>query len=176
MALRSELMPPKLDEKLVLKLTSLSEEIDCGERDLTEHMVLEFNQLASTSFDFLDFQGIYGGQDHDTWVRKVLYEPYIKPVPDVTTDELVEMMRRVMECDGAEHEVDFWLFMLEAVCVKVVVVSCLTDLLLGVSLTIQIHMVRQLPAADSSSPALWIPTLSHRVDLFTLLQRSSILP
>ncbi|MBF8775226.1 hypothetical protein [Pseudomonas fulva] len=113
MALRSELMPPRLDEKLVSKLTNLSEEIDCGERDLTEHMVLEFNQLASTSFDFLDFQGIYGGQDHDTWVRKVLYEPYIKPVADVTTDELVEMMRSVMECEGAEHEVDFWLFMLE---------------------------------------------------------------
>ncbi|MFK3769234.1 hypothetical protein [Pseudomonas putida] len=113
MVLRSVLMPPKLDEQLVSKLTGLSEEIDCGKRDLTQHLVIEFNQLAATAFDFLDFQGIYGGQDHDTWVRKVLYGPYIKPVADITTDELVEMMRRVMECEGAEHEVDFWIFMLE---------------------------------------------------------------
>jgi hypothetical protein len=113
MDLRSELMPPKLDEQLVSKLTELSEEIDCGRRELTEHLVVEFNKLATTAFDFLDFQGIYGGQDHDTWVRKVLYEPYILPVADVARDELVEMARRVIECEGAEHEVDFWLFMLE---------------------------------------------------------------
>ena len=36
MDLRSELMPPKLNEQLVAKLTELSEEIDCGKRALTE--------------------------------------------------------------------------------------------------------------------------------------------
>lgn len=113
MDLRRELMPPELDEQLVSKLCELSEDIDCGERDLTEHLVIEFNRLAATEFDFRDFQGIYGAQDHNTWVRKVLYEPYIQPVADVTKDELVEMARRGMECEGAEHDVDFWLLMLE---------------------------------------------------------------
>ncbi|WP_230380737.1 hypothetical protein, partial [Pseudomonas fulva] len=52
--------------------------------------------------------------------------------------------------------------------------SCLTGSLL--SLTVQIHMARQLPATDSSSPALWVPTLSRFVHPFPLFHRSSILP
>ena len=32
---------------------------------------------------------------------------------DVTKCELIELARRVMECDGAEHDIDFWLSMLE---------------------------------------------------------------
>lgn len=72
---------------------------------------MAFLNFVRNASKFLYFASLR--QDHETWVRKVLYGPYIKPVADVTTDELVEMMRRVMECECAEHEVDFWLFMLE---------------------------------------------------------------
>ncbi|MEJ6820468.1 hypothetical protein [Pseudomonas sp. LF-5] len=71
-----------------------------------------FNRQAMTELEFIDFQGIYGGQDHDTWVRKVLATPFERRVADVTKRELIELTRRVMECDGAEHEIDFWLSML----------------------------------------------------------------
>jgi hypothetical protein len=52
------------------------------------------------------------GQDHATWVHKVLAWPAQQRLPDVTRAELVEMARRVMEGDGAEHEIDFWLALL----------------------------------------------------------------
>ncbi|MDA8486796.1 hypothetical protein NNO07_27370 [Pseudomonas resinovorans] len=113
MKLRSELMPPKLDESLVSRLTSLSEKIDCGDPGKVQDLVIAFNRDAGTNFGFSDFQGIYGGQDHNTWVRKVLASPYLKCVDGITRSELAEMARRVMENDGPELAVDFWLSMLE---------------------------------------------------------------
>jgi hypothetical protein len=113
MELRPALMPPVLDESVVARLTSLAEEIDCGHAEQTREQVAVFNQEASTELEFIDFQGIYGGQDHDTWVRKVLAAPYAQRVVAVTKCELVELARRVMESDGAEHDIDFWLSMLE---------------------------------------------------------------
>ena len=113
MELRPALMPPVLDESTVARLTSLAEEIDCGRPEQTREQVAAFNQEARTELQFIDFQGIYGGQDHDTWVRKVLAAPYAQRVMDVTKCELIELARRVMECDGTEYDIDFWLSMLE---------------------------------------------------------------
>jgi len=113
MELRPDLMPPMLDESLVARLTNLSEQIDCGHPDQTREQLAAFNREAMTEFEFIDFQGIYGGQDHDTWVRKVLAKPYELRLTDVTKDELIELARRVMECGGSEHAVEFWLNMLE---------------------------------------------------------------
>ena len=112
MGLRPDLMPPSLDESLVARLTELSEQIDCGHREQTREQLAAFNRQAMTELEFIDFQGIYGGQDHDTWVRKVLATPFERRVADVTKQELVELARRVMEGVGADHEVEFWLSML----------------------------------------------------------------
>lgn len=113
MKLRTELMPPVLDESMVARLAAFAQEIDYGDPAQTRSQLAAFNQEAMTEYEFLDFKGIYGGQDHDTWVRSVLAIPYERRVMDVTQQELVEMARRVMECDGEEHEVGFWLNMLE---------------------------------------------------------------
>lgn len=112
MELRPDLMPPMLDESLIARLTELSEQIDCGHREQTREQLAAFNREAVTELEFFDFQGIYGGQSHDTWVRKVLAIPHKRRVEGVTRRELIELARRVMECDGAEHEIDFWLNML----------------------------------------------------------------
>lgn len=112
MELRPDLMPPLLDESLVARLTILSEQIDCGHPEQTREQLAAFNREAMTQLEYIDFQGIYGGQDHDTWVRKVLATPYERRVADVTKHELIELARRVMECDGSEHDIDFWLNML----------------------------------------------------------------
>lgn len=112
MELRPDLMPPMLDESLVARLTNLSEQIDCGHPEQIREQLAAFNREAMTELEHIDFQGIYGGQDHDTWVRKILATPYERRVAEVTKCELIEMARRVMECDGAEHDIDFWLNML----------------------------------------------------------------
>lgn len=113
MELRPELMPPELDEPRVVRLTGFSQEIDGGTLDETRNQLAAFNREAKTDFEFIDFQGIYGGQDHDTWVRQVLGTPHEVHVANITQAELVEMARRVMKCEGPEHAIYFWLSMLK---------------------------------------------------------------
>src|SRR5262249_38322290 len=37
-----------------------------------------------------------GAEDHEDWVRRVLYQKVIKPAPGVSREELVEVVRRAM--------------------------------------------------------------------------------
>jgi hypothetical protein len=113
MELRADLMPPVLDEWLVARLTKIAEEIDCGHPEKSLVQLAVFNKEAMTEFEFIDFQGIYGSQSHDVWVRKVLAKPYERRLKKVTKQELIEMARRVMEGDGPDHAIEFWLSMLE---------------------------------------------------------------
>ncbi|NUT84251.1 hypothetical protein [Pseudomonas brassicacearum] len=113
MELRADLMPPVLDELLVARLKILAEEIDCGHPEKSLAHLAAFNKEAMTEFEFIDFQGIYGGQSHDAWVRKILAKPYERCLGDVTKQELIELARRVMESDGPDSSIEFWLGMLE---------------------------------------------------------------
>jgi hypothetical protein len=114
MELRAELMPPILDESKVARLAKLAGRIDGACPGQWEDELEEFNRLACTSLKFLDFQGIYGGMDHETWVRCVLAEPAQKRIPDITRDELLELIRRASTAENEEHESQFWLGLLEA--------------------------------------------------------------
>ncbi len=72
MNLRPELMPPKLDEAKLSRLAGLASKIDGALPGLWEELLEEFNCEAGTSLEFADFQGIYGAEEHDTWVRRLL--------------------------------------------------------------------------------------------------------
>jgi hypothetical protein len=89
--LRRGLMPPVLDAALVARLAKLAAELD-GDQD--EEKRAEFNRLAGTDIPMHEFQGIYGGEDHEVYVRRILYYRLIKPVADLTRAELVEVVRR----------------------------------------------------------------------------------
>jgi hypothetical protein len=79
MELRPELMPPALDEQLVARLAKLAAHLD-GDPD--EELRAEFNRLAGTDIPMAEFQGIYGGEDHEDYVRRrVLYYHQIRPAP-----------------------------------------------------------------------------------------------
>jgi hypothetical protein len=93
MELRPELMAPVLDEQLVARLAKLAAHLD-GDRD--EDMRAEFNRLAGTAIPMAEFQGIYGAERHDNYVRRVLYHQQIKPAVGVTRAELAEVVRRAM--------------------------------------------------------------------------------
>ncbi|WP_296264586.1 hypothetical protein [Pseudomonas sp. UBA6562] len=114
MKLRTELMPPVLDKALVKRLTYLVSTIDGGDQHAVAPLLQELNQLASAQFDFYELQGIEGGQDHITWARTVLATSSVRLLADVTREELVELVRRVMAAEGPEHSLNFWLEMLEA--------------------------------------------------------------
>src|SRR5262249_56832026 len=59
-------------------------------------------------------EGVEGGMEHERGVRAVLSEPAARPVPDITRDELLELIRRLSTAAGEEHEQIFWLRLLEA--------------------------------------------------------------
>lgn len=113
MDLRPELLPPAVDEAKVERLAELAAGIDGAQPGQWEDFLAEFNASAGTTLTYDDFQGIYGGQDHDTWVRKLLSDPHLTRLPDIHREELVELVRRVMEEAGPEHEIDFYLGLLE---------------------------------------------------------------
>lgn len=98
MELRQELAPPSLDEELVARLAELADALDGNP---SEALRAEFNRLAGTEIPMRAFQGIYGSEDHANYVRRVLRKQRIKPVPDVTRDELAEVVRRAMKPDRA---------------------------------------------------------------------------
>jgi hypothetical protein len=96
MNLRQELTPPPVDERLVARLAELANALDGNP---SEALRAEFNKLAGTDIPMILFQGIYESEDHANFVRRVLREQGIKPVPDVTREELVEIVRRAKKTD-----------------------------------------------------------------------------
>ena len=114
MQLRPQLMPPALDEAKVARLAELAASIDGARPGEWEDWLEEFNREAGTDLAFLEFQGIAGGMEHETFVRQVLCEPAARKIPDITYEELLELVTRVSGAAGAEHELHFWLRLLEA--------------------------------------------------------------
>ncbi len=100
MELRPQLEPPKIDEQLAARLAELAADIDGARPGEWDEWLAEFNQLANTSIPFEHFQGIYGGEEHIEWVRRILHDQHSKPVDDVTRDELIEIVRRAMPQNG----------------------------------------------------------------------------
>ena len=91
--LRTELIPPALDERLVARLVELAARLD-GSPD--EGLRAEFNRLAGTNIPTEEFQQIYECGPHESFVRRVLYRRLTKPALGATRAELAEVVRRAM--------------------------------------------------------------------------------
>jgi hypothetical protein len=114
MDLRPELQFPALEETKVNRLAELAASIDGARPGEWEEELAEFNELAGTSFEFSELQGIYGGMEHDTWVRNILCMAVAERPLELTDGELLELISRL--CSGpphAEHEMFFWIKLLE---------------------------------------------------------------
>jgi hypothetical protein len=109
--LRPELMPPALEEALVARLSRLADRLDGAQAGQCDDELAEFNRLAGTALAHEDFQGIYKAEDPEDWVRGVLYRWNLKPVPDLSRAEMVEIVSRVMDC-GDDHDFYLELFLL----------------------------------------------------------------
>lgn len=114
MELRPELQFPAFNEATVQRLADLAAEIDGAVAGQWEDQLEEFNRLAGTSLPFEKFQGIYGGMEHDTWVRNVLCMPLAQRPLELSRDEMLEIITRLCTSAGEEHEMFYWLKLLEA--------------------------------------------------------------
>jgi len=113
MDLRPELLFPQLDESKVNRLADRAASLDGARPGEWEEELAEFNELAGTSLEFPEFQGISGGMEHDTWVRNLLCMPYAGKQLNLTHDEMLEMIGRLCRAEGQEHERFFWIKLLE---------------------------------------------------------------
>ena len=105
MELRQSLLPPVLDDTLVSRLADLAATLDGSPESACDDMLAQFSQLSGCKIPYSHFQGISGGEEHETWVRRVLISEYAVPTENVTRDELVEIARRAMPQNGfVDHE------------------------------------------------------------------------
>lgn len=100
-------IPPSLDESLVQRLTSLASKIDGCHESVANELVQEFNSLACTEVTYDEFQGIYGGEEHEDFVRRVLIRQLATAVPTLDRDQLTEMFTRVNEDTSDEVYLEF---------------------------------------------------------------------
>jgi hypothetical protein len=104
-------MPPALDAAKVARLAKLAAGLDGARPGQWEEDLAEFNRLAGMAIPIEEFQGIYGGEDHEDWVRRVLYQQSLKPV-DLSREEMVEIVSRAISGSGnPDHDYYLELFL-----------------------------------------------------------------
>ena len=113
MALRPEFNFPSLDAAKVDRLAELASQLDGAGPGQCDDELSEFNESAGTDIPLAEFQGIYGGMEHDSWVRNVLCEPFVTTTPAPTDDEALELITRLTSASGEEWEQFFWIRVLE---------------------------------------------------------------
>ena len=112
MDLRKELLPPPLDESLVRQLAELAEQLDgCrSDRQNCRELLRQFHQLTGLSLTLRDFH-FSGAISADSFVREMVTAPPQRD-KEITDDELLEIIRRIIEADGSEHQLNYWLELL----------------------------------------------------------------
>ncbi|MEL7500799.1 MAG: hypothetical protein AAFN77_24615 [Planctomycetota bacterium] len=99
--------PPSLDESLVQRLVELAIKIDGCHESVADKMVREFNELAGTEIPYAEFQGIYGGEEHENYVRRVLTAKLTAPDSTIGREQLVEMFKRVSDNPSDDSYLEF---------------------------------------------------------------------
>ena len=100
MTLRPELNPPPLDPATVARLAELADRIDGARPGEWETELAQFQALSGLTVPFEDFQGIYGGENHADWVRRLLYAQHARRADDLTRGEMIEIVTRAMPQNG----------------------------------------------------------------------------
>ena len=113
--LRRALMPPPLDPAKVDRLARLADEIIelINTRCEFRPSMARFNVEAGTDLTPGDFLAAAGVTETREFVKRVL-TPKPERVPNITYDELLELMTRVCEGNGEESEIQFWIDLLQA--------------------------------------------------------------
>jgi hypothetical protein len=147
--MRPELLPPVLDEERVRHLARLASRLDGENPGQWEEDLAEFNRIAGSDLSIQDFQGIYGAEEHEDWVRRVLYRQSLAPSPDLSHAEMVEIVSRVKAVSSVAER-DFYL--------ELFLVNCKhpsgSDLLFWPNLVPELPQDREPTAAEIADLAL----------------------
>jgi len=111
-SLRPALQPRQLSDEELAELVTLTYTIE----DLVEdgvdaaQAIDRFEALTGSRPEPVDFCSYSGAMSAEEFVRTACQKAV--RVPDITDEELLELIRRVLAAEGQEHEIDFWLSML----------------------------------------------------------------
>ncbi|MFD5390589.1 hypothetical protein ACFWMG_37845 [Streptomyces sp. NPDC127074] len=113
MDLRSELVAPAVPtarlEEISREIERISELARRGERAGAEDAVKAFNDKTGHRYALLDFVDYGGWRSLEDFAREAARPAWPK-VPDITRDELVELVRRILTADP---EADYYTRLLE---------------------------------------------------------------
>lgn len=101
MELRSSLLPPEVDSSLLAELAGLVEEIDLLPASRSHALVSAFNDLAGTKLAHEDFREYFAAGDARSFSYRRLVEARTVPTPDISREELVELVQRIMVAPAA---------------------------------------------------------------------------
>lgn len=112
MDLRQELLPPSVDprylEQLELEISRISGLLATGRR--ADEAIDAFNELTGHQYAPLDFAEYDGSRDLADFALEAA-RPAHPRVPDVTRDELIEIVKRILAVDS---EIDYYLRLFQA--------------------------------------------------------------
>jgi len=117
--LRTELLPPKLDNELVTALVEVADTLDSysaspnPDVERAAQLVAEFNKMAGTDLELRDFH-FSGATSAEEFVSATLVRKVVRKIPDITYEELLELTMRVCNVEGTHTEQTFWLAVLQA--------------------------------------------------------------
>jgi hypothetical protein len=113
--LRAELLPPQPDHAKVKRLTRVADQIIelIDTRGEFRPLLARFNVEAGIDLTPLDFLAAAGSVPTEEFVKRALTPPPQR-VPDITYDELLEVVTRICEAQGTESEIQFWIDLLQA--------------------------------------------------------------
>jgi len=112
--LRPELMPPALEPTKIKELTDLATQI-VGYMDARQDygpLIEKFNGICGGDYGLNAFDAAVGSMDMEDFAKQVLMPPPPK-LSEITEDEYLEIITRLLEGRATEAETTFWLRFLD---------------------------------------------------------------
>ena len=105
--LRSSLLPPRVPSEAIPELAALVCEIDLLRDGEADAQMAEFNRRVGSHLVHEDFREYFASRSAEEFAYEQLVVNAVSPTPDVSTQELVELVRRAMDAVTTEELVAY---------------------------------------------------------------------
>lgn len=112
--MKSAVMPPSLDSKLVERLVNLADNIVIHiEKGFDpDELIAEFNNLAKCGYTHEEFATFPEATTTKNFVEITLTPKPVKD-DDITDQDLLQLIEWIKEAKGSEREQNYWLMILD---------------------------------------------------------------
>ncbi len=94
-----------VDPAMLRELGEIASELDGAREDERSQSLLErFRTLSGLSIPLREFQGIYGGMEHQEWVQERIATSRLSSSLTLSDEDALELIRRQLNAEGSEAE------------------------------------------------------------------------